>query len=167
MARQYNTKQLQAILDCMKENKDSYVTAGMIGEYIAQKGLSISTATIYRQLDKLERSGEIHRVAIDGTSSVCFQYCPKKEDTSQFYLKCECCGRIIHLDCSHLEVLYNHVENNHHFLINPQRTIFYGLCCDCIVPTEEQFESCITPKMTFHSSHNGCCCHQGLRQKIS
>lgn len=159
MAKQYNTKQLQAILDCMRDHQDSYVTAGMISEYVSRKGLSIGTATIYRQLDKLERNGDIHRVAIDGTSSVCFQYCPKEEQHSQFYLKCECCGRIIHLDCSHLVGLYEHVENNHQFFINPQRTIFYGRCHDCNVLEQEHLESCITPKLTFHSSKKGCCCH--------
>ena len=157
MPRQYHTKQQQAILDCMREHKNSYITAGMIGEYVAHKGFSIGTATIYRQLDKLEKNGEIHRIAVDGTSSVCFQYCPKEEDSAQFYLKCECCGRIIHLDCSLLEGLYTHVENSHQFLINPQRTIFYGRCQDCLI--SEHQEVCTVPKMTFHSAQIGCCCH--------
>lgn len=157
MAKQYHTKQQQAILDCMRDNRDSYVTAGMIAEYVTRKGIPIGITTIYRQLDKLERNGDIHRIAVDGTSSVCFQYCPKEEHSSQFYLKCECCGKVIHLDCSHLEGLYTHVESTHQFQINPQRTIFYGRCHDCIVPMEQ--ETCTAPKMTLQSCKTGCCCH--------
>ncbi len=156
MTRQYRTKQQQAILDCMRENQDSYVTAGMIAEYVTGKGMSIGLATIYRQLDKLERNGDIHRIAVDGTSSVCFQYCPKEDSSSQFYLKCECCGKIIHLDCSHLQGLYSHVETDHQFQINPQRTIFYGRCQDCIAPLPAAPAS--TPKMTMHSCKVGCRC---------
>ena len=41
------------------------------------------------------------------------------------------CGAIRHLDCSHLGELYRHLEQEHHFRIDPRRTLFYGLCEAC------------------------------------
>ena len=53
-------------------------------------------------------------------------------------LKCERCGRIEHLDCSHLGELYSHLLSEHHFVINPRRTLFYGLCQACAEEREER-----------------------------
>ena len=52
-------------------------------------------------------------------------------------LKCEKCGAIAHLDCSHLGELYAHLAAEHHFVINPRRTLFYGLCEACAQEEEE------------------------------
>ena len=49
-----------------------------------------------------------------------------------FLLKCSRCGRIRHLDCSHLKALYDHLERNHHFHIDPCGTLFTGLCELCV-----------------------------------
>ena len=46
-------------------------------------------------------------------------------------LRCEGCGRIVHLDCTHLRHLYDHLEAEHHFRIDPRRTILTGLCQTC------------------------------------
>ena len=45
--------------------------------------------------------------------------------------KCEGCGAIFHMDCSHLGELYEHLLQGHGFAINPRRTMFYGLCEKC------------------------------------
>ena len=46
-------------------------------------------------------------------------------------MKCELCGRLIHLECDELEELGGHLKAEHGFVINPLRTVFYGLCTDC------------------------------------
>ena len=48
-----------------------------------------------------------------------------------FLLKCERCGRILHLDCAQLSPLYRHIREEHHFIINPRKTLLYGLCETC------------------------------------
>ena len=60
-----------------------------------------------------------------------YQYCDGHDEGSCFLLKCEKCGAIRHLDCSHLGELYRHLEQEHHFRIDPRRTLFYGLCEHC------------------------------------
>ena len=49
-----------------------------------------------------------------------------------FWLKCSRCGRIRHLDCSHLKALYDHLERDHHFHIDPCGTLFTELCELCV-----------------------------------
>ena len=46
-------------------------------------------------------------------------------------LKCEKCGTVQHVDCSHLAPLYRHLEEEHGFAIDAHRTLFYGVCRRC------------------------------------
>ena len=84
--------------------------------------------TVYRQLERLAQQGLVHKAVTD--QGAYYQYCGHDEG-SCFLLKCEKCGCIRHLDCSHLGELYQHLEREHHFRIDPRRTLFYGLCESC------------------------------------
>ena len=85
--------------------------------------------TVYRQLERLAQQGLVHKVVTD--QGAYYQYCTSHDESSCFLLKCEKCGAIRHLDCSHLGELYRHLEQEHHFRIDPRRTLFYGLCEAC------------------------------------
>ena len=70
----------------------------------------------------------------DDITRIYFQYIGKKDDEeNQFLLKCEDCGDIMNMDCGHMKELYSHVLEEHHFNVNPHRTMFYGVCEKCLV----------------------------------
>ena len=90
--------------------------------------------TVYRQLDKMVNEGLVAKYVIDGSSSACFEYTGDsrhecKEQT--YHCKCEKCGKLIHLQCSEVENLTQHIKEHHGFKLNPLRTVFYGICSDC------------------------------------
>ena len=126
----YITKQYQAILHCLEQRPDESLTAADLAEDLRRAGCPVGLATIYRQLEKLEAAGRIHKVHTEEGSF--FQYCPHAEaDHNCFLLRCETCGRIVHLDCTHLEALYTHLEAEHHFRIDPRRTVLMGRGQNC------------------------------------
>jgi len=126
----YTTKQHQAILRCLERHPESALTAADLSEELRREDCPVGLATIYRQLEKLEASGRIHKIHTEEGSF--FQYCPHAaEKHNCFLLRCESCGRIVHLDCAHLEALYHHLEAEHHFRIDPRRTILTGQCQLC------------------------------------
>lgn len=126
----YSTKQHQAILHCLKQRAEESLTAADLAEDLRKSGCPVGLATIYRQLEKLETAGRIHKVHTEEGSF--FQYCPHAAtDHNCFLLRCENCGRIVHLDCTHLEKLYRHLEAEHHFRIDPRRTVLTGRCQSC------------------------------------
>ena len=84
---------------------------------------------MYRQLEKLERQGSVHKVTTD--EGAYYQFCTHGCASDCCLFKCERCGRIVHLDCHQLAPLYEHLEREHGFSINPRRTMFYGLCREC------------------------------------
>lgn len=129
----YKTKQRDILLKYL-QNSSGHVTAGDVCDYFKAQGASIGQSTVYRQLEKLVDEGVINKYIIDGNSPACFEYVQDAchEDAVCFHCKCEKCGKLIHLHCDELEEIQHHLYEEHHFKINPMRTVFYGICDDCV-----------------------------------
>ena len=126
----YATKQNKAVLECLERRSGEALTAAELAEALRAEGSPVGLATIYRQLERLEAAGRIHKVNTE--EGALYQYCTHPHDQSCFLLRCEDCGRIVHLDCGHLEGLCSHLESAHHFRIDPRRTILKGRCEACM-----------------------------------
>ncbi|MCR5294476.1 MAG: transcriptional repressor [Lachnospiraceae bacterium] len=136
----YKTKQKEVLLEYLKTNPGVHITAADVCACFKKNGTPISQATIYRHLEKLVDEGLINKYIIDAGSPACFEYVgagsPPRAETC-FHCKCEKCGRLIHLHCDELEEIQGHLLREHRFKIDPLRTVFYGLCEDCMsLPTE-------------------------------
>jgi Fur family ferric uptake transcriptional regulator len=46
-------------------------------------------------------------------------------------MKCEQCGKLIHLNCDEINAFFEHVSEEHGFVLDPKRTVFYGICNEC------------------------------------
>lgn len=129
MSVTYMTRQQRAVLRCMETAQHGCATAAELAEQLHQQGQPVGLTTVYRQLEKLAAQGLVHKIVTD--EGAYYQYCNCQEHRDCFLLKCECCGSISHLDCTHLGHLYSHLLTDHGFAINPRRTLFYGLCRNC------------------------------------
>ena len=127
----YSTKQHQAILRCLEASGEDARTAAELAEDLRRAGCPVGLATIYRQLEKLEAAGAVHKVS--GEDGAWYQYCGRQGQAHRgcFLLKCQRCGRIRHVDCTHLQALYDHLEQEHHFRIDPRGTLLSGVCDAC------------------------------------
>ena len=129
MSVTYMTRQQREVLQCIEGCADG-ASAAELTDLLHAKGSRVGLTTVYRQLERLEQQGLVHKVVTE--QGACYQYCRSHHNGRDcFLLKCERCGRMEHLDCSHLGELYRHVLEEHRFVINPRRTLFYGLCEAC------------------------------------
>lgn len=126
----YQTKQLQALLDCLAKWGHQPVSAAQLRSDLQAMDKPVSLATIYRQLDRLEQAHQLHKITTAEGSL--FQYCPHtEEDTAQCLLRCQCCGHVSHLDCHEALALFDHVKDHHGFQIDPSQTQLTGICQHC------------------------------------
>ncbi len=130
---QYKTKQLLEIEDFLKENANKHVTVSDIILFFKEQGKNIGKATVYRHLERMVSDGSVHKYMLDAGDSACFEYI-EDEDLHPvcFHCKCEKCGKLIHLHCEELSQIQDHLRKEHDFQMNPMRTVFYGLCSDCL-----------------------------------
>ena len=129
----YHTKQQDALLAYLKAYPDAHHTVAQIREHLVQTGRPISTATIYRQMERFVSDGTVRRYMLETGDSACYEYAgaKKRECASHFHCKCEKCGRLIHMDCGELQEIQRHLKAHHGFLWDSGRTVFYGVCDQC------------------------------------
>lgn len=135
--KQYRTKQKELILSCIQAHQGTFFTSKDIIAALADQGAKVGTATVYRNLERLEEEGIIARTSIEGNSSVCYRFLPDVPEDVYFFLKCESCGALSPIDCGVLQKLYEHVIEHHHVRINPTKTVLYGLCESCLAKRGE------------------------------
>ncbi|MBR6000493.1 MAG: transcriptional repressor [Oxalobacter sp.] len=118
----------------MASKGSQHVTAADIRQHFQSAGIKLSTATIYRHLGRMLKEGLVARYTIDGNQGYCYEFLGgthAQHKTSCFHCKCEHCGILIHLACHEIEALSAHLNQSHHFSLDPARTIFYGRCNRC------------------------------------
>ncbi len=131
----YNTGQRKAVLDYLKSTGGAHVTAKEAARHLQQNGVPVSLTTVYRHMERLVSDGSVKKYMLDEQNGACFQYCPEQGDPpAHFHLKCEGCGRLIHLQCDFMDNLKQHVMDGHGFSVNHKKTVFYGTCADCAKP---------------------------------
>ena len=60
--KHYVTKQYQAVLQCVQSRGADAFTAAELTEDLRHTGHPVGLATVYRQLEKLEAAGMVHKV---------------------------------------------------------------------------------------------------------
>ena len=122
----YKTKQRDEIVDFFTKRRGKCFSAKDI---IKSGEITSGEATVYRTLSKLTESGILKRFT-DGNSS-CYQLADSNECASHFHLRCDKCGKLIHLDCDFINEVQNHIKAKHDFFVDIGKTVFYGLCGEC------------------------------------
>lgn len=123
----YNTKQKNLILNIIKKQTKEFTIKDIYEELKEEVGLT----TIYRFVDKLiEENILTKNISKDNTTY--YQYLKECKEENHFYLKCEKCGRMIHIDCDCIRNMSNHILKNHKFKANKENIIINGLCNKCI-----------------------------------
>ena len=123
----YNTKQKDLILDLIKKEKKTFTIKDIYEKLNNEVGLT----TIYRLVDKLVDDNLLNK-EISKDNITYYQYLEECSEENHFYLKCDSCGRVIHIDCDCIKDLTDHILKKHRFKPNEEHIIINGKCNNCI-----------------------------------
>ncbi len=126
----YRTRQGEAIEAIISKNAKRHFSVDSLCELLQKSGKSVGRTTVYRHLERLVGMGKVRKYVQSSGESACYQYLAD-ECREHSHLKCESCGKLIHLECSEIEKLGEHIKAEHGFKINAFKTVLYGLCEDC------------------------------------
>ena len=122
----YKTKQKDLIINIIKNYNHEFTIKDIYNELKNEVGLT----TIYRLVDKLIKDNVLNKYI--SKNNVTFYQCLEKcENENHFYLKCDKCGNLIHIDCDCINELSNHIIYEHKFKLNKECIIINGVCCKC------------------------------------
>ena len=128
----YQTKNKKHILDFIMTQGSTHFSANDVYRHFVGCDLSISMPTIYRQLDKMVDDGILKKYRTAESESALYYHIGKPtEPLEQPLMKCTSCGKIIPLHCRAIQPLLEHIEDEHHFLVQMNETVLYGKCETC------------------------------------
>ncbi|MDD5922991.1 MAG: transcriptional repressor [Eubacteriales bacterium] len=132
-ARKYKTKQYDELLEYLKTIPGEHVTVFQIHEHFQKIGNSIGITTLYRQLDRMIEEGVVKKFTVDPRTPACYEYMGIENEPGEpyYHLRCESCGKLIHIQCAEISELEHHLLKGHGFLVDPGRTVVYGYCEEC------------------------------------
>lgn len=130
---EYKTKQREMILQYMIKNKDIHVTADMLLKYFEYHGTPLGKATVYRNLDKLVKENIVRKYTVEDGTGACYQYgSAGGQCTEHYHFKCSVCGKLYHVQCDFINEISRHIYDQHKFVIDSSKTVFYGTCEKCL-----------------------------------
>lgn len=128
----YKTKQKSIIANMISKNDGIHYTVDSLTDLLNEKGESVGRTTVYRCLEKMVQDGKVRKYVRQSGESACYQYISSADDCKEhFHLKCEKCGKLIHVDCKHMNELSTHIEKEHAFAVDRLKTVLYGVCGEC------------------------------------
>ena len=124
----YHTKQKDIILNKIKKKKSEFTVKEIYSDIDKKIGLT----TIYRLIDKLVQEGKLHKYIGDDNITY-YQYLEECSEENHFYLKCDKCGLLIHVDCDCINELSQHIVKEHKFKPTKDNFIIHGICDKCSI----------------------------------
>ena len=125
----YHTSQKEILIRFFCSHPDEDFSTDQIMDALC--GENIGKSTVYRLISRLCDDGRILRTAGSG-KKVYYRYIDEEKACDQhFHLKCRDCGRIIHLECHHIEEFCEHIAGSHGFKLDPRYTVINGICEKC------------------------------------
>ncbi len=127
MRSTYQTKQKGQLLNVLQREKKEFT----IHDIYEKLNGTIGLTTIYRFIDKLVEEGSVQKILGKGNTTY-YQYLEECLEDNHFYLKCSCCGKVIHVDCDCVKDLSYHIQKEHQFQLEENHILISGLCKKCM-----------------------------------
>lgn len=127
--KKYKTIQKDEILNFFKNHCGECFTAKDI---ISNTEIDVGEATVYRCLSGFAKDGTLKKFIGSSSDGALYQYnlC-SHSNHEHFHLKCLKCGKLIHLECTFLKEMEQHIQQTHNFTVDNTTTTIYGLCENC------------------------------------
>lgn len=136
--QEYKTKNRILILEYLMKEKEHTISIADIYDYLKEQGKEVNISTIYRYLDKLVARGQVMKYQQEDGKKAVFQYVEEDSCHEHLHMQCVKCGRMIHLNCEFMKEISEHMEQHHHFRLQCQNSILYGICKECEKKMEER-----------------------------
>ena len=131
MRGEYNTRQKRELLRFLEERSMQHFSVDDVVFEMQSRGEKIGRSTVYRCLEMLSDQGRVRKYqGVQGVTQ--YQHV---EDISScdthFHMMCSRCGNLMHVDCSLMRSMCDHLMREHGFRLDPRETILVGVCDHC------------------------------------
>ncbi len=128
----YSTRARKYISDFLEDRGENTASAADIINYLRVKGISVDPATVYRCLNRLSAEHRVLKITEEKTKKSVYRFIGGERNCDEhIHIKCTRCGRVMHLECSFMQDIKEHLLKSHGFALRCDGSVLYGLCGDC------------------------------------
>ena len=132
MVKEYTTKVKTWLMDYFHEHSEERNSAKDISMKMKKDGLVVNLSTIYRNLEKLVEEHVLSFEEIPGMEERKYVlHKPEMECSHHLHMHCIRCGKVFHLNCSFMDEIAHHLNEEHGFVIDCEKSVLMGLCEEC------------------------------------
>lgn len=125
--KKYQTKQREQLMLFFEKHCDRQYTIEQLADRIAGIGIS----SLYRNMNLLVEEGLVRRSRQDTGRKSLYQYIGNDHCVNHLHMKCNKCGRIMHMDDTLEKLFIEAVKSNTEFDIDANKTVLFGSCASC------------------------------------
>lgn len=126
----YHTQQRGAVLDVLQANIETPLSADAVTKRLSATPSAPGRSTVYRLLTKLTEEGVVRRFTAENGRQYLYQL-TQDSCRHHLHLKCEDCGKLIHMDDSASENVLRTILKDAGFAVDKEETTLFGHCRDC------------------------------------
>lgn len=123
----YQTEQRKRLSAFLKAHPDRQFTIDEIAAAVPD----ISVSAIYRNINQMSAEGTVQRFSKEGSRKFLYQYFGHSDCAGSLHLKCDKCGKIMHMDPDALEAVARVVKTSVDFHMDAGKTVLMGFCAGC------------------------------------
>lgn len=128
----YSTKARKYILGYLEECGENTVSVADIINHLKEKNAAVNPATVYRCLNRLSAEHRVLKITQEKTKKSVYRFIGGERNCDEhIHIKCTRCGRVMHLECSFMQDIKEHLLKSHDFALRCDGSVLYGLCGDC------------------------------------
>lgn len=129
---EYKTRAKEYIIEFLESNKEKRFSAKDVYDYIVLSGGNINLATVYRNIDSLEKKGMLIKSKDCDSDSATYKFVGKKEECHHhLHIECKSCGKMVHLEGDEFKKFSDYILNNLSFTLEYTQSHLVGYCKDC------------------------------------
>ena len=130
MRGEYSTRQKREMLRFLKERDMQHFSVDDVVFEMRGRGEKIGRSTVYRYLEAMADQGSVRKYQNQGVTQ--YQHVANASSCDDhFHMMCSRCGNLMHVDCSLMRSMSEHLMKEHGFQLDPRETILVGLCDRC------------------------------------
>ncbi len=127
----YSTRQKRELLKFLQEKSMQHFSVDEVVFEMQERGEKIGRSTVYRTLEALAEQGSVRKYqGMQGITQYQHVVDAARCD-DHFHMMCSRCGNLMHVDCSLMRAMSEHLMLEHGFRLDPRETILVGVCEKC------------------------------------
>lgn len=119
------SRQRELVLAAVKSSME-HPTADMVYAALKADNPSLSLGTVYRNLNLLAQTGQIHKIGMPGGSD---RFDGRTDE--HYHMLCQKCGRVYDVQLDTLSELDGQIQSQTGFLVHSHDLIVRGVCQAC------------------------------------